>query len=220
MIHINLLPAELIPKQRNIAPYVAVGVFAIVGTLFLMFSFLGVQRMRAEKLGQRVQLENELRSYDDEIAAVEKLRARDAQLSEKEEAIDQITAGRTVWSHEMLELAGLVPERIWLSEMRLSERRRAVEVEKPNPNRSAGAPPTIKTTEIRSFPALAFTGYALSPYREEGVSLVGAFIQNMKDDTEFSLHFVEPEMKTIERDEFADEVVMRFTMDVELGSGT
>lgn len=216
MIHINLLPKELIPKRRSVLPYVAVAGLAVILVVWVLVSFVGVVSQRSEKLARKDQLENELRSYDDAIAQVRLLEAEEGKLALKEEAIDEITAGRTVWSHEMWQLAHLVPDEIWLKELKIGDRRRAVQVEKPNPNRSRGAPPTITTTEIRSFPALVVTGYALSPYREEGVRLVGELITNMKQNEEFSTRFVEPEMRTIERKDFEGHTVMQFVMDVEM----
>lgn len=216
MIHINLLPEALVPKRRNILPYVGVGALAVLLTLWVLVSFVNVRSQRVEREETVASLKAELASYDAAVQQVRELEAEEERLAQKDEAITEITAGRTVWSHEMYLLAGLVPDQIWLDELRLGERRRAVLVEKPNPNRSAGAPPTITTTEIRSFPALVVIGYALSPYREEGVRLVGEFITNMKQDEEFATRFVEPEMRTIERKDFEGETVMRFVMDVEL----
>ena len=217
MIHISLLPPELVPKRRNVLPYVAVAGLAVVFTLWIISSVLGVQSQRKQKTAQRDQLRIELDSYADAVHQVELLIEEQERFASKEEAIGEITAGRTVWSHEMYQLAGLVPEEIWLREMKLGHRRRVVMVEKPNPNRARGAPPTIITSEARQFPALVLTGYALSPYREEGVRLVGEFITNIKQDSEFTLRFRNPEMKMIERRDFEGETVMQFVMDVEIG---
>lgn len=216
MIHINLLPPELVPKRRNIVPYVLVVFLAAGLTLALLNSYWGVQRERARLETERDRVQAELDSYAATVEKVELLMAQQDRLALKEEAIREITAGRTAWSHELYELSWLVPEEIWLQEMTIGERRRSVMVEKPNPNRQPGAPPTITVAEIRSFPALVFTGYALSPYREEGVRLVGQFISHIKQDPEFATRFVDPEMRTIERKDFEGKTVMQFVMDVEI----
>jgi hypothetical protein len=125
-------------------------------------------------------------------------------------------SGRTVWSHELYTLAGLIPDGIWLDQVTLDVRRRPVTVDVPNPNRKPGEPLTIKKTVIQSFPALRLNGYALSPQREKGLSLVGELIRNMKTDEIFSIRFIEPEVRSIERQEYEDETVMKFVMDCEI----
>lgn len=216
MIHINLLPAALIPKRRNILPYAAVAMLAVMFTGWIVSAQLAVRAERKHKTATRTALQAELDSYAETVRQVQNLIAEQDRLAQKETAIAEITAGRTVWSHDMYTLAALVPEEIWLRDMRLGERRRPVMVEKPNPNSARGQPPTITVPEIRTFPAIVLTGYALSPYREEGVRLVGELITNMKQDDTFATHFVEPEMKTIERERFEDHTVMQFVMDVEI----
>jgi hypothetical protein len=90
-------------------------------------------------------------------------------------------------------------------------------VEVPNPNaHKSGQPPTLTKTQLKSFPALRITGYALSPHREKGIRLVGEFISNIETDEVFSLRFVSPEMRTIEREDYQDETVMKFVMDCEI----
>ncbi len=216
MIHINLLPAALIPKRRNIVPYLAVAGLAVLLTFTIITSMLGVRAQRKQKIASRTGLQAELESYAETVRQVEELLVEQDRLAQKEAAIAEITAGRTVWSHEMHQLAELVPDEIWLQDMRLGQRRRPVMVQKPNPNTARGQPPTITVVEMRTFPAVLLTGYALSPYREEGVRLVGQFITNIKQDPEFALHFAEPEMKTIERRDFEEHTVMQFVMDVEI----
>jgi hypothetical protein len=49
-----------------------------------------------------------------------------------------------------------------------------------------------------------------------GLSLVGEFIDNIKNDEAFSLRFVSPEMRSIERERYEDHTVMRFIMDCEI----
>lgn len=216
MIHINLLPDALIPKRRNVVPYVGVGAVAVVMVLWLITAQLSVRGERKRALVLRTELQTELDSYAETLRQVELLVAEQDRLSQKETAIQEITAGRTVWSHELHELATLVPGQIWLNDMKLGERTRTVPVQQPNPNTAAGQPLTITVMQSRSFPAVMLQGYALSPYREEGVRLVGEFITNIKEDPEFAVHFADPEMRTIERREFEDHTVMYFTMDVEI----
>ena len=49
MIYINLLPPELVPRQRNVLPYVAVAALAVVLTVWLVGARLGVSAGRPEK---------------------------------------------------------------------------------------------------------------------------------------------------------------------------
>lgn len=216
MININLLPRALVPKKRNYIPYVAIAALAAV--MFLWFGSSLAANVAELVKGKRdlAELEVELTSLEDVVKQVKQLEQDKELLSQKEEAVVQITDGRTVWSHELYVCAGLVPDEIWLEQVGLSSRRRPVTVEVPNPNRSAGQPATVKKTVVQSFPALRLSGYALSPRREKGVELVGQLIRNIERDEIFSKRFIAPEMRSIERRDYEDHTVMKFVMDCEI----
>ncbi len=216
MINVNLLPRELIPKKRNIIPHIAMAGLAVV--LFIWYgTTLATMSIKLSR-GQ-----NDLRAINSDIAKldevvkqVERLEQEKLLVSKKQQAVEHMMAGRTLWSHELHSLAGLVPEGVWLDKIGLGTRRRPVTMEVPNPNRKPGQPPTIQKTVVKAFPALQMTGFAVSPRREEGLSLVGEFIANMKSDETFSLRFVSPEMRSIERERYENRTVMRFIMDCEI----
>lgn len=216
MIKINLIPKELVPKKRNFVPHLAVA--AVAGILFIWFAgslYATFTTLRVNK-GHLKGLEQELVQLQDAVDQVKLLEKEKELLSQKEQAVEQITSGRTAWSHELFVMAGLVPEGIWLDHVNLSTRRRPVTVQAPNPNRQPGQPATIEKTVVQSFPALRLTGYALSPHREKGLELVGKLINNIKNDDVFSKRFVSPELSTIERQDFCGNTVMKFVMDCEI----
>ncbi len=218
MIKINLLPKDLLPKKRNFLPHVAVAVLAAILLVYFGGSVAATYSELNAKKREFAKLQNELAQLKDVVAQVKQLEQEKQLLSKKEQAVIQITAGRTVWSHELYVLAGLVPDEIWLEHVDLSSRKRPVTMEVPNTNRSPGQPPTIKKIVVQSFPALRLTGYALSPQREKGVELVGDLIRNMKSDEIFSKRFVSPEMLSIERQQYKNQTVMKFVMDCEISS--
>lgn len=216
MININLLPKELIPKQRNFIPYIV-----LVGIAAVMVIMFGTQVLiKSVQLGNRhedlVAIEGEISNLQDIVSQVEQLQQEKLLVSKKEDAVEKIMVGRTLWSYELYTLAGLVPEGVWLDEIKISTRRRPVTMQVPNTNRKPGQPPMIEKTVVKSFPALRMTGYALSPQREKGLSLIGEFIRNVKTDEVFSLRFIAPEMRSIDRDRYMDQTVMRFVMDCEI----
>lgn len=216
MININLLPKELIPKQRNFIPYILVGglavlLFIVYGTRLTMLSWgLGTRHENLAKI------EADIEKLNDVVMQVEQLEREKMIISKKEEAVGQIMSGRTLWSHELRVLADLVPDGVWLEDVRISSRRRPVTETIPNPDRRPGQPPTIEKTIVKSFPALRMTGYALSPRREKGLSLIGEFLRNTKTDDVFSMRFISPEMRSIDREDFMGQTVMRFVMDCEI----
>ena len=216
MIKINLLPRELVPKNRNFVPHVSIAIIAAV----LIFWFGGSLAANFSELSagetKLAQLKNDLAELDDVVKQVKKLEQDKFVVSQKEEAVEQIMTGRTVWSHELYVLARLVPSDIWLESVGLSSRKRPVTIDVPNPNPQPGQPPTIKKTVIQSFPALRISGYALSPHREKGVELVGRLIRNMKENETFSRRFMFPEMRSIERKKFKKHTVMLFIVDCEI----
>ncbi len=216
MININLLPKELIPKQRNFIPYIALA--GIAALMVIMFGTQLVVKSIQLKRGAQslVEIEGQISELQDVVNQVEQLEREKLLVSKKEGAVEQIMSGRTLWSYEMYTLAGLVPEGVWLDEIKISTRRRPVTVQMPNPNRKPGQPPTIEKTVVQAFPALRMTGYALSPQREKGLNLIGEFIRNIKRDEVFSLRFIAPEMRSIDRELYTDQTVMRFVMDCEI----
>lgn len=218
MIKINLLPKDLVPKKRTFLPHMAVIGLAVV--LFIWFggSVIATYTELSAKKREFAKLQKELDGLKDVVAQVNQLEREKQLLSKKEQAVIQITTGRTVWAHELYILAKLMPDEIWLEHVDLSSRKRPVTVEVPNTNRTPGQPPTIKKIVVQSFPALRLTGYALSPQREKGVELVGDLIRNMKSDEVFSKRFVSPEMVSIERQKYKNETVMKFVMDCEIAS--
>lgn len=216
MINVNLLPKDLIPKKRNFIPYILVGGLAAV--LFIWYgSSLASASLRLARTRQDLQVvQNDIAELEEVVNQVKQLEEEKLLVSQKEQAVEQIMSGRTIWSHELYKLAGLVPEGIWLEDISISSRRRPVTIDAPNPNRGPGQPPTVKKTVIQAFPALRITGFALSPHRERGLSLIGEFIRNIKQDEAFSLRFIAPEMRSIERQDYMDQTVMKFVMDCEI----
>ena len=216
MINVNLLPKDLIPRRRNLIPYILVGGLAAV--LFIWYgSGLAAASLKHARTRQDLKVvQNDIAQLQDIVNQVKQLEQEKLLISQKEQAVKQIMSGRTIWSHELRKLAGLVPEGVWLEDISVSSRRRPVVIQVPNPNRSPGQPPTVSKTVIQAFPALRITGFALSPHREKGLSLIGALIRNIKQDEVFSLRFVAPEMRSIERQDYMDRTVMKFVMDCEI----
>jgi hypothetical protein len=216
MININLLPKELIPKQRNFIPYILIAGLAAV--LFIVYG--SNMTIKLVQLSQRksdlASVEQEISKLQEVVDQVEQLEIEKQIISKKEKAVTQITTGRTLWSHELRVLADIVPDGMWLEEVRMSTRKRAVTEMQPNPNRSPGQPPMVEKTVVKSFPALRITGYALSPQREKGLSLIGEFLRNTKTDDIFSMRFISPEMRSIDRERYEGQTVMKFVMDCEI----
>jgi Tfp pilus assembly protein PilN len=216
MIRINLLPKNLVPKKRNFLPHVAIAVLAAVLLLFYSGGIVATYSELNQSKDELAQLRDELTKLEDVVKQVRQLEQDKLLLSQKEQAVAQITSGRTLWSHELYVLADLVPQGMWLDHVSLSSRRRPVTVEVPNPNTQPGQPRTVQKTVVQSFPALRLTGYALSPDRERGLELVGQLINNIKQDDIFSRRFIWPEMLSIERQEFKEHTVMKFVVDCEI----
>ncbi|RJP64272.1 MAG: hypothetical protein C4532_19440 [Candidatus Abyssobacteria bacterium SURF_17] len=216
MIRINLLPKELVPKKRNFLPHVAIAALAALLLLWYSGGLVATYAELSRSKDELAQLREDIAKLEDVVNQVKQLEQDKLLLSQKEQAVAQITTGRTVWSHELYVLADLVPQGMWLDHVSLSSRRRPVTVEVPNPNTQPGQPRTIQKTVIQSFPALRLTGYALSPDRERGLELVGQLINNIKQHEVFSKRFIWPEMRSIERQAFKEHTVMKFVMDCEI----
>jgi Tfp pilus assembly protein PilN len=216
MININLLPRELIPKQRNFIPYILIAGLAVVLFIYYGTKLTIMSLDLSTSRNTLASTEAEIGKLSDIVSQVEQLELEKHVVSKKEDAVERIMTGRTLWSHELHILANLVPEGVWLEEVKISSRKRPVTVTVPNPNRNPGQPPTVQKTVVQSFPALRMTGYALSPQREKGLSLIGEFLRNTKTDDVFSMRFISPEMRSIDRERFMGQTVMRFVMDCEI----
>lgn len=214
MIDINLLPDELRPKLRSMLPYVAIASAALVVLVWIAIDYISMASRLAGISNELVMIEADLQELAPALEQVRELEAKQALLSLRKKAIEEITQGRLLWSYHLYLLADLVPEDIWINAISLGVKRRPVPAPDTGDKKGATTAPVM-----RSIRTLKISGYALSPVQEEGVELVGRFIRALEQESpEFSKYFVNPELQSIRRRIYENVVVMEFDMDCEIAS--
>jgi len=117
MIRINLLPYDLRPVKRTPIPYIVVislFIVALVYGMLIFFSLFGEISKRENNINAQ---KSELEALASTVAEFEKLTKQKEQLSVKIQTIQEIIAGRVIWSKQLEALAVLTPANIWYTRL-------------------------------------------------------------------------------------------------------
>ena len=126
MITINLLPPDLRPVERTPLPRllvvlvgVALGAIGLVFLLFMHASWLpGVRRELEAKT-------DEVTSLQQQAAEFERLTVELRNITQREQALQQIYRSRTIWWKKLDQLCDLVPSYVGLTGLKFTEARAA-----------------------------------------------------------------------------------------------
>jgi hypothetical protein len=122
------------------------------------------------------------------------LMARNDAINKRVAAIDDLTRKRFSWARKMNALCDSVTPGVWLSEMSYDEQP------------AAGA----RAEGAKGMPGrLSIGGYAAGS-GEQGASLVGKFIQSLKDNAEFYSDFSDVELVGVKSDRIENQEVVYF----------
>ena len=212
MINVNLLPPGLRPVRRSPLPYIVVGI-AAGAVLVILLSVWMTTTVQLDN--KRVKLEEskaELERVRESALEVKELEAKQASIAAKRKAIEQITSDRLVWSRQLYYLAKLMPDQVWLKDIQVETKTRRKEV--PVPDAKEGEPKT-KLVPV-PYQSLKLCGYALSYQEEMGVNLVGVLVCAIENAPQFSEHFIEPEPRLVEDEEFGGVNVKEFEVNCEI----
>jgi len=211
MIDINLLPEELRPRPRSPLPYLITIALAVAVILYCLVSLIGKWRTISVFDDDIARLDEQIAEVHESAEAVKKLENENQRLSDKQAAISTIMSDRIVWSKVLNMLAQLVPNDVWLSD--LKEDVRSIPVQVDNPDPEAAQKTITKNVIIRR---LQISGYALSPREERGVNLVGRFVRVMEDENdpnyipEFAALFRNPTPQSVDDKDFEGSAVKEF----------
>jgi len=211
MIEINLLPAELRPRPRSPLPYLMTIALAIAVVMYCLIAFVGKWRTISDFENRIAELDVKIEQVRDSVNAVKQLEDNYRRLSAKRAAISTIVSDRILWSKVLYMLPQLVPDDVWLSDLKESVQNVPVTIENPDPE--ARQRTITKNITIRR---LEIAGYALSPREERGVDLVGQFVRAMEDKNdpkylpEFATLFRSPVPQSVVPAEFDRTTVKKF----------
>ncbi len=205
MININLLPEELRPQPRSPLPYLMAMVLAVAVVFYCLISFYTLHARNSALKNSEAEFKTKIAEVRDSVEAVKELEKKKRELNAKQIAIGKIWSDRLLWSKVLYDLAGLVPENVWLSDIKEEVKVTTVQVKNPDPKASQ---PTrsVKKTER----TLVVGGYALSLQAEQGVELVGQLVRAMEKSPEFSRNFRNPTPQGVYDDEFDKFSVKKF----------
>jgi len=222
MLDINLLPEELRPRPRSPLPYLMTAVLALAVVLYCLISCVGKWRTISSFNERIAELDIRIEEVKDSAEAVKELERETREVNAKQIAIDSIMSDRILWSKVLHMLAGLVPDDVWLSDLRETVDTTKITVDNPDPQ--ASQPKITKTITVRK---LKVAGYAMSPREESGVHLVGRFVSAMEDENnpdfspEFAAIFRDPEPQSIDDEDFEGTAVKKFEIWCDIvGRGT
>jgi outer membrane murein-binding lipoprotein Lpp len=178
-----------------------------------LFSIGGANKARIErKKTEFADLEAELQRVRQSADKVRELEAKQASIAAKNDAIEQITSDRIVWSEQLYYLAKLLPNDTWLKDIEVEHKTRKKTV--PIPDAKEGEPTTKQI--VVPYQSLKLIGYAMSYKDEMGVNLVGVLVRAIEDDTSFGVHFRNPEPRLVKDEDFGGVSVKEFEVNCEI----
>src|SRR5262245_2283222 len=122
MIRINLLPVRESKKQARLRVQgVLIGGAAAVGAVISVFIHLTVAAQVADKRSQLASAQAELAKLAETRKEVDRYRAEEEEIQRKLHVIDMLEQRRYANVKVMDEISQRVPERMWLTEMKLAE---------------------------------------------------------------------------------------------------
>jgi hypothetical protein len=189
-------------------------VLAVAVALYCLLTFLHQYSLNSDLESREASLQAQIDEVWASVEAVKELEKKKRQLNAKQEAIGKIMSDRMVWSKVLYDLAGLVPEDVWLSD--LKEDVKITQTTVPNPDPDAAQKTITKAITTRKFKV---GGYAMSPRAESGVESVGQLVRAMEDSADFSKQFRNPTPQRVFDEEFDKVSVKKFEIwtDIEVG---
>ena len=183
MIFINVLPENLRPVKRTPLPHiisVAVLLLAIAGTLGYYVQLTAA--VGAEQAKQ-ADIEAQLVQKREVVADFNRLTDQKLALQARIETIEDISAGRIIWSRALHRLTELMPENIWLTRVRVVNRTRTRVMQVTDPQ-------TGEVTSERQRVTLPFLEISGNAVRDDrGDFNTAPFTNATAEDPEFSERF-------------------------------
>ncbi len=183
MILINVLPENLRPVKRTPLPHIislAVLFLAIAGVLGY---YLQLEAAVAAEQAKQASIEAQYNEKREVVADFNRLTDQKLALQARIETIEDISAGRIIWSRALHRLTELMPENIWITRVRVVNRTRTRVVQVTNPE-------TGEVTSERqrvTLPFLEISGNAVRD--EQGDFNTAPFSNATAEDPEFSNRF-------------------------------
>ncbi len=214
MTSINLLPHHLRPIKRTPVPYLAALTVAAAILTVAGMSFIRTQARIGDTSSRLDGLRAEIARRDSIIKESKELENKKKVLADKIATINEIVAGRIIWSRQLFNLARVAPPNLWYSNIKV-EKKPFVEM-RPVVN------PQTKQTETKRVvidkPVLSVSGYVAAT--ENAGADVSSFALAAEEDAEFSDLFLLYTVPQLSDTEFEGSAVKRFTLDFQILSGT
>ncbi len=178
MIEINLLPKDYLKRSSNFSfgkkeIYVVAGAVAVVALLAVvtLYQMRQVDTLEAsiQKAGERAAM------LQRDIKLVDALLDVKTKISNRLGAIEKLDRHRSVWVRLLQEVAGNVPDFVWLAELRekAPDRRPATEQKKSAKPGENSAPAEVPVDSLPSFVSAEVEGHAFT------LNALASFMINM-----------------------------------------
>lgn len=155
MIEINLLPKELQKRRFSIkldkSIVMVLSGCALLLAVMLLYSYV-IQGQECVRLQQKLQeAKTECTKYTTEIAKIDEIGKKKEQILARMSAIELLDRNREYWVDLMQDLAGRVPEYVWLSSLKQAPQPAPLPVQAPSGNTTPKPVPSLSSIEGYSF---------------------------------------------------------------------
>ncbi|MFA5060363.1 MAG: PilN domain-containing protein [Candidatus Omnitrophota bacterium] len=128
---------------------------------------------------------------------IERIRTERVILEKKVNLIDNLSSRKFLWSEKLALIADLIPDGVWINEIRSSSKKDAA---------AAKAPPSDEKT------VFTIKGTAVAYKIQDAVGLISDFIKNLQENADFSKDFQEIKLNTIAKGTVGSLDVMKFDL--------
>jgi len=178
MIRLNLIPEEYTQKPPSPLPAVLFVLLVFGGLAFFLFKdFTALKGELSTQERQLGEIESQIQDLDKVEKRLTQLGSEKTKLDERKRVIDEVALSRLLWSRKMFEMCGLVPEKIWLTQVE-AKKTRSTRGRSPSP-RGRGGRGGSNAAKVQEETNLNISGIAMAPTEEEGVRSVGTFMNNL-----------------------------------------
>ena len=184
LIRINLLPPERLPQKGQWLAKAAVLVVMALVTVGCVLASVVVNALVIAGQSSIKRADREIALLKPQLAMVEELEQKQANLRQKQKIIDELVVHRVEWSSKLNLISDLLPDDIWLEKiyMKTKSRKEKIKPEKGSKSKSKAASARKKFKTV-------YTDYlyidGVTHKVSQDIRLVGMLVNRLESDQGF-----------------------------------
>jgi len=196
----------LLRKHKILAAGAVMVLFVLTGIWIILASQLKAKEAYKQKLlAENARLKSVLQD-------IEELKKGRALLGEHMQIARVLLSRQFLWGQKLYDISKNLPEDVWLTDVYIKNT--AGETAKGGRENVFGWKAPANAQQVKAPPAqvmvLFINGTAYSPDGDSMLSLVNAYINNLKNDSDFSRDFTKIELNRSYRENIGGKAVMKF----------